>query len=53
MNACSPRRNLAGRRDVINESNQLIKEAASAASALKGNPEATETPNQEYPEKQS
>jgi len=39
--------------DTINESNQLFKEAASAASAVKGNPDAADTPNQAYPEKQA
>jgi hypothetical protein len=38
--------------NAINESNQLTKEAASAASAAKGNPDAADTPNQANPEKQ-
>lgn len=37
--------------DAINESNQLIKEAVSAASG-KGNPDAADAPNQANPEKQ-
>jgi hypothetical protein len=39
--------------DAINESSQLIKEAVSAASAVKGNPDAADTPNQANPEKQA
>ena len=38
--------------DAINESNQLIKEAVSAASAVKGNPVAADISNQANPEKQ-
>jgi hypothetical protein len=40
-----------GAGDAINESNQLIEVAASAASAVKGNPDAADTPNQANPEK--